>query len=200
MDALFHPSHEEMYPYSQKNVFVDNESPMTMGLCGAKRPGHFRGVMTVVMKLFMAIKPNKSYFGQKDAQQVAVIGRMIDDLFLDVEVVPCPIVRESDGLALSSRNVFLTEEERREATALHRALLLAREAIDEGEKSPDKIKKIITNKLESTSGQIDYIEIVSQRDLASLTIIEGDVLIAIAVKFSAARLIDNIFLEVSPCL
>lgn len=194
-DILFHPSVLEMYPTGYK-TFVDVES-ITNALCGKSRPGHFKGVTTVVTKLFNIVTPNRAYFGQKDAQQVAVIEQMVRDLNMDVEIIPCPIIREKDGLAMSSRNVYLSAEERKAALILSRSLFEAKEFIDRGEKNAEVIKTHILNVIrQEPLAQIDYVEIVNAAALENVTTLEGDILIALAVRFGKARLIDNIRLEV----
>jgi len=138
VDYVFNPSVEEMYP-AMYSTYVE-EVELSKYLCGASRPGHFRGVCTVVTKLFNIVKPTKAYFGQKDAQQFRVLRRMVRDLNMDVEMIEMPIVREEDGLAMSSRNVYLSPEERKEATRLYKSLLKAKELIESGERDVQKIK------------------------------------------------------------
>jgi len=197
-DILFQPSVTEMYPGGYK-TFVDVET-ITNALCGKSRPGHFKGVTTVVNKLFNIVTPDRAYFGQKDAQQVAVIEQMVRDLSMNLEIIPCPIIREADGLAMSSRNVYLTADERKAALILSRSLFDAKKRIEQGEKNADLIKDYISNTIQKEPlAQIDYIEIVNAVTLEDLQSIDGDVLIALAVKFGKARLIDNIRLEVSSC-
>jgi pantoate--beta-alanine ligase len=170
---------------------------MTQVLCGRSRPGHFRGVTTVVSKLFHVTTPDRAYFGQKDAQQVAVIQQMVSDLDFDVQIVACPIVREPDGLALSSRNTYLSETQRAQASGISRALFEAREMILSGQRDAtlmaDHIKKRITA---IDSATVDYVSIVDARTLADLDTLIGEVLIAVAVKMGRTRLIDNIRVEV----
>ncbi|MCG8540106.1 MAG: pantoate--beta-alanine ligase [Clostridia bacterium] len=195
-DIVFSPSIEEMYPLGC-STYVEIEGDITKKLCGASRSGHFKGVATVVTKLFNIVMPNRAYFGQKDAQQVAVIKRMVKDLHLDVEIVPCPIVREGDGLAMSSRNTYLNEEERRAGTILSKALFEAKERIEEGEINPLKISYFIIETIESEPlCEIDYVEVVHGETLESIERVKGDVLIALAVKIGKTRLIDNLRLEV----
>lgn len=195
VDIIFHPKTLEMYPKGYKS-YVEVEE-ITKGLCGASRPGHFRGVTTVVTKLFNIVKPNRAYFGQKDAQQVAVILQMTKDLNMDVEIVSCPIVRESDGLAMSSRNTYLNSEERKAALVLSRTLFLAKEKIEKGEKDSNIIFDTIRSIIDSEPlAQIDYIEIVNGDSLDKIQIIEGKILIALAVRIGKTRLIDNILMEV----
>ncbi len=195
-DIVFSPSIEEMYPLGC-STYVEIEGDITKKLCGASRSGHFKGVATVVTKLFNIVMPDRAYFGQKDAQQVAVIKRMVKDLHLDVEIVPCPIVREGDGLAMSSRNTYLNEEERRAGTILSKALFEAKERIEGGEINPLKISDFIIETIESEPlCEIDYVEVVHGETLESIERVKGDVLIALAVKIGKTRLIDNLRLEV----
>lgn len=195
-DIVFSPSIEEMYPLGC-STYVEIEGDITKKLCGASRSGHFKGVATVVTKLFNIVMPDRAYLGQKDAQQVAVIKRMVKDLHLDVEIVPCPIVREGDGLAMSSRNTYLNEEERRAGTILSKALFEAKERIEGGEINPLKISDFIIETIESEPlCEIDYVEVVHGETLESIERVKGDVLIALSVKIGKTRLIDNLRLEV----
>lgn len=192
VDYLFTPSAEEMYPTGAV-TFINVESDITKRLCGASRPGHFKGVTTIVGKLFNIVQPNMAFFGQKDAQQVAVIERMVKDLNMPVTIVPCPIVRESDGLALSSRNTYLGMDERQSAPVIYQTLMSAREAIVAGERDADYVKQYIKRRIEDVPfAKTDYVEIVDALSLEPLTVLKGDVLIAVAVKFGKPRLIDNI--------
>jgi len=194
VDYIFYPSVEEMYPEDFKTVV--SVKKITEMMCGKSRPGHFDGVATVVLKLFNIVNPDRAYFGQKDAQQLAVIKQMVKDLNLDVEIVPCPIVREQDGLAMSSRNVYLSEEERKSATVLYRALNLAKEMIEKGEKEVSVIKKAMEEMiLKEKYTKIDYIEFVNSDTFEVISKVEGKVLIALAVFVGKARLIDNIVVE-----
>lgn len=189
--VVFNPEPSEMY-FEDKSTSV-SVSNLTDKLCGAKRPGHFDGVCLVVSKLFNIVTPDKAYFGQKDAQQVAVIKRMVRDLNFDVEIVACPIIREEDGLAKSSRNTYLSNEERKAALILSRSLTLAKETLISGEKNAEKIKDIIKNELNSeVLAKIDYVEVVDSESLENVEIIENEVLIPIAVYIGKTRLIDNI--------
>ncbi|HOK34143.1 MAG TPA: pantoate--beta-alanine ligase, partial [Fervidobacterium sp.] len=154
VDYIFNPSVEEMYP-AYYSVYVD-ETEMSKYLCGARRPGHFRGVCTVVTKLFNIVRPTRAYFGQKDAQQFRILRRMVENLNMDVEMVEMPIVREPDGLAMSSRNVYLSDEERREAPRLYKSLLEAKKLIDSGERDVQKIKDEIQRVLNHPLLKIDY--------------------------------------------
>lgn len=194
-DLLFAPETEEMYPPGYKTYVEVTE--ITDVLCGASRPGHFKGVTTVVTKLFNIVKPDKAFFGQKDAQQVAVIKKMVKDLNMDIEIVPVPIVREEDGLAMSSRNVYLNPEERKAAPILYKSLQRAKELIEKGEKNSSTILKEMEEMiLKEPLAKIDYIEIVDGETLKRKDKIEGNVLIALAVKIGKTRLIDNIQMEV----
>jgi len=195
-DILFAPEVRDMYPPGY-SFFVETEGEITGKMCEASRPGHFRGVTTVVSKLFNICGPDKAYFGQKDAQQVTILEKMVKELNFPLEIIRVPIVREPDGLAMSSRNVYLSSEERREALVLYRSLQAAEKAIREGEKSVEGVKEIITAVINSSPlAQIDYVEINRADDLGSIDRIEGAVLIALAVKFGTTRLIDNLIVEV----
>lgn len=195
-DILFNPSAEEMYG-SDDSTFVIVEGDITTKLCGKSRPTHFKGVTTVVAKLFNIVKPHRAYFGQKDAQQVAVIQKMVRDLNFDIEVVACDLVRESDGLALSSRNVYLSEDERSEALVLSKSLFKARDIFLEGERNADILKDFLTSAIrKSRKAEIDYIEILDAKTLREIDRIEDKALVALAVKFGKTRLIDNVYLEV----
>lgn len=190
VDLIFHPEVEEMYG-PDFHSFVDM-TVLPEKLCGASRPVHFRGVQTVVTKLFHIIPAQRAYFGQKDAQQLAIIRRMVIDLDFDIEIIGCPIIREEDGLAKSSRNTYLSEEERKQAVILNQSLEEAMKAIDAGEKDAAKVKQIITDKLNTCSlARIDYVEVVSFDNIQPIKKIEGAVLIAIAVYIGTTRLIDN---------
>jgi len=188
------PDAHEMYPDGFA-TYVNVEG-LTDNLCGRSRPGHFRGVATVVAKLFMAVKPHSAVFGQKDAQQVLVIQRMVRDLNLDVDVVVAPTIREADGLAKSSRNVYLTPEARQEAPVLYRALQMGKTLIEDGVRDADQVLGAMRNLIvEAPHAQIDYVEAVDMDRLASLSDLSGRVLLAVAVYFGKARLIDNIWVE-----
>lgn len=194
-DVMFTPSPEEMYPDGYRTyITVEGLSGM---LCGKTRPIHFRGVATVVCKLLHIVSPDRAYFGQKDAQQLVVIRRMVRDLNLSVKIVGCPIVREADGLAKSSRNVYLTEGERHRAPILYQSLCMAQQMVEAGERKADTLRDAIVEKIQSASPtRIDYVEIVGSDTLEPVTLLAGRVLIALAVKFGNTRLIDNIELEV----
>ncbi len=190
-DLIFHPEPEEMY----KDGFVSfvDMNGLTNHLCGLSRPIHFRGVCTVCNKLFNIVKPDRAYFGQKDAQQLAVIKRMVKDLNMDLEIVGCPIVREEDGLAMSSRNTYMNEEERKAALILSKSIRLGQEMVEAGEKDAAKVREAMT-KLISTEpmADIEYVEIVNNATMEAVDTIEGEILCAIAVRINnKVRLIDN---------
>lgn len=187
---IFNPEPENMYS-DDFSSFIDMNT-LTKGLCGKTRPIHFRGVCTVVGKLFNIVQPDKAYFGQKDAQQLAVIRQMVNDLNFNLEIVGCPIIREADGLAKSSRNTYLNPEERQAALILSKSLERGRELIEAGEKDTAVIKKAITDMIETEPlAKIDYVEIVDWNTLEPVDTIEGPVLNAIAVYIGKTRLIDN---------
>lgn len=187
---IFNPEPENMYS-DDFSSFIDMNT-LTKGLCGKTRPIHFRGVCTVVGKLFNIVQPDKAYFGQKDAQQLAVIRHMVNDLNFNLEIVGCPIIREADGLAKSSRNTYLNAEERQAALILSKSLEHGRELIEAGEKDTAVIKKAITDMIETEPlAKIDYVEIVDWNTLEAVDTIEGPVLNAIAVYIGKTRLIDN---------
>ena len=196
MDVLFIPSVSEMYPEGY-STYVEVQR-LTEGLCGRFRPGHFRGVTTVVLKLFNIVNPHKAYFGEKDYQQLKVIEKMARDLNLDVEIVPCPTVREEDGLAMSSRNSYLSEEERRSATVIYKALIEAKRLYENGERDAKKlesrVREILLN--EKLVRKIDYVEVVHPETLEELEIVgEDGAVLAVALWIGRARLIDNIKLK-----
>ena len=191
-DAIFHPSAGEMY-CADFSTWV-NEQRVSDGLCGASRPGHFRGVTTVVLKLFTIVQPDAAVFGLKDFQQCAVIARMVRDLDLPVRLVFAPTVRERDGLALSSRNAYLSPEERTEAPTLRRALLAARAAFAKGEHSAAKLTRIVRGKI-SGIALVDYIETVDSATLKPARVMKRSDTIALAAFFGRTRLIDNIQLR-----
>ena len=188
VDIVFAPTAAEMYPQSQLTWI---ETPaLTEHLCGPGRPGHFRGVATVVMKLLQIVQPDRAYFGEKDAQQLAVIRRMVKDLNVPLTVVPVATVRESDGLAMSSRNQHLSPAERQTATALSRALFAARKLVESGEPSPDVIQSAVAPQLAGI--RVEYFSIVDPETLQPVTRIERRVLIAGAIWLESTRLIDNV--------
>ncbi|MFC7783570.1 MULTISPECIES: pantoate--beta-alanine ligase [unclassified Rossellomorea] len=197
VDILFIPEVDEMYKGEQSVTMSVIERVEV--LCGRKREGHFDGVVTVLTKLFHLIQPTRAYFGLKDAQQVAVVEGLVSDYFFPVEIVRVPTVREEDGLAKSSRNVYLSKEERREAPSLYQSLEEAKNRIEDGERDPDSIISMISkNVQENTSGEIDYVEVYSYPELTELTSVHGEIIIALAVQFQQARLIDNIIISVEP--
>jgi len=197
VDALFHPTAEEMYP--RPMVTYVEVGQLDAVLCGAKRPGHFRGVATVVSKLFHIVQPDFAFFGKKDYQQYLVIRRMVSDLNLPIEVCAVSIVREEDGLALSSRNVFLTLEQRQAAKVLSQSLNEAETRLRAGERSARELEKQVRERISrQRQGVIDYVEVRDAEDLSEVSIIERPVLIALAVKFGSTRLIDNKVVEVDP--
>ena len=190
-DLIFNPEPSEMY----KDGFVSfvDMNGLTNHLCGLSRPVHFRGVCTVCTKLFMIVGPDRAYFGQKDAQQLAVIKRMVKDLNMPLEIVGCPIVRESDGLAMSSRNTYMNVEERSAALILSKSIKLGEELIDNGERSAAVVKAKMTELLESEPmADVEYVSVVNNLTMEDIDEIEGDVLVAIAVRINnKVRLIDN---------
>ncbi|MDD6182806.1 MAG: pantoate--beta-alanine ligase [Lachnospiraceae bacterium] len=187
---IFHPAPEEMYA-PDYCTFVDMNK-LTDVLCGKTRPIHFSGVCSVVSKLFNIVTPDRAYFGQKDAQQLAVIRRMVRDLNFDIEIVGCPIVREPDGLALSSRNTYLNTEERKAALVLSQALKLGKDMMESGETDAVRIRKAMVEHIENEPlARIDYVEIVDADSLESVQKIENKVLTAMAVYIGNTRLIDN---------
>lgn len=189
-DLIFHPEPSEMYE-DDFSSFVDMNT-LTGGLCGKTRPIHFRGVCTVVAKLFNIVTPDRAYFGQKDAQQLAVIRHMVSDLSYGIEIVGCPIIREEDGLAKSSRNTYLNPEERKAALILSQSLNEGKKLVEAGEKDASKIKKVITDKINTEPlAKIDYVEVVDWKTLEPVETIEGTILTAIAVYIGKTRLIDN---------
>ena len=195
VDLVFAPTVREMYP--QRRVTTVTVSEVTEGLCGASRPGHFDGVATVVAKLLNIVQPDRAYFGLKDAQQVAVVARMAQDLNMPTEIVPCPTVREPDGLALSSRNVYLSAEEREQALSLSRSLAQVPAWIAEGVSASELSERLRREIGRSPLAQIEYAEALTYPDLlppdggAPLRGVEGQLLVALAVRFGSTRLIDN---------
>ncbi len=188
VDYIFAPEASEMY--QDRKVFVDIED-MSDHLCGAKRPGHFRGVLTVCSKLFNITGADRAYFGQKDAQQVAIIKKLVSDLNMPIEIIPCPIIREEDGLALSSRNTYLSKEERKAALCLSKAIFAGEKLAKEGgsvEEVIGKMKEIIDSEELS---KIDYISVVDLKTMEDASDFDGDRLVAIAVYIGKTRLIDN---------
>lgn len=196
VDVIFHPSTEEMYP-GKLSVKVIVQERVNV-LCGESRPGHFDGVATVLTKLFNIVEPDRVYMGMKDAQQVAVVEGLVADFNFPLELIPVDTVREEDGLAKSSRNVQLSEKERQQAPYLYKSLLEAKKLLMEGERDEKRIISHMKQFIEeNTDGNIDYIEIYSFPGLEKMDKLEGKIIIALAVKFSKARLIDNIVITLS---
>ena len=190
VDLVFYPDAAEMYRPGDC-TFVDL-SALTQHLCGKSRPTHFRGVTTVVTKLFNITTPTRAYFGQKDAQQLAVIRQMVADLDMDIQVVACPIVREPDGLAKSSRNSYLTPEQRKAAQVISRAVFEGQRMVKSGERQAEKVITIMRDIIaEQPLAEIEYIEAVNAATMQKISQIEGTVLVAVAVRFGKTRLIDN---------
>lgn len=189
-DVIFNPEPAEMYP-DHFTSFIDTTETTEL-LCGASRPIHFRGVCTVVGKLFNIVMPDRAYFGQKDAQQLATIRRFVRDLDFDIEIIPCPIIREDDGLAKSSRNTYLSPEERQAALILSQSLAKGKAAIDGGERDAQKVIDIIKENLATEPlARVDYVEVVDFQNIQRVSTIEGETLVAIAVFIGKTRLIDN---------
>lgn len=194
VDAVFYPDDQQMYgPLHKTYVITEDLSEV---LCGRSRPGHFRGVTTIVAKLFNIVQPDLAVFGQKDAQQAIIIKRMVEDLNFPVEIVVAPIIREADGLAMSSRNKYLSPQQRKEATVLYRSLKLAEQEFKNGNYDLNEIKSKMRHLIETeSSGKIDYIEAVDAETLGEPVPGKRPVLLALAVFFHPARLIDNIILK-----
>jgi len=194
VDVVFAPSPEQMYPF--ENVTWVNVEKLTEPLCGKSRPGHFRGVTTVCAKLFNIVSPDAAYFGQKDAQQAIVIKRMVADLNMPLEIVICPTIREPNGLAVSSRNQYLSDRQKKDAANIYKSLRECRRMIEAGttetQQIIDGMRKILQ---QIPSGQIEYISIVDAETLESIDTISGKVLAAVSVKVNPARLIDNILVD-----
>lgn len=190
VDLIFHPTPEEMYG-EHFYTYVDMDV-LTKELCGLSRPIHFRGVCTVVNKLFNIVTPDHAYFGEKDAQQLAIIKRMVKDLNMPLEVHGCPIIREEDGLAKSSRNTYLSEEERKAALVLSRSIFLGKEMVEKGERDAKKVVAAMTAEIEKEPlAKIDYVKVVDLETMQQVETIEHDILTAIAVYIGKTRLIDN---------
>ena len=195
-DVIFHPEPEEMYP-PHFTSFVDTTETTEL-LCGAVRPVHFRGVCTVVSKLFNIVQPDRAYFGQKDAQQLATIKRFVRDLNFDIEIVPCPIVREEDGLAKSSRNTYLNPQERKAALILSKSLTIGRQLVEAGERDANVVATAIRQHLETEPlAKVDYVEVVNFETVQRVNRIAGETLVAIAVYIGKTRLIDNFIVNLA---
>jgi pantoate--beta-alanine ligase len=193
-DILFLPEAEEMYPPGFRTAV--EVAGLQDKLCGGSRPGHFRGVATVVLKLLNIVRPDSVFLGQKDAQQVVILRRMAEDLDLVVRIIDLPTVREPDGLAMSSRNVYLSAEERRAATVLFRGLEEARRVFDAGERGASRIReRLLATLATEPLARVDYAEVVDPVNLEPVERVEGETLIALAVYFGRTRLIDNIILR-----
>ena len=191
VDAVFAPTVSEMYPAPVTCMVIENK--LSKGLCAKTRPTHFNGVTTVVAKLFNATLPDIAVFGQKDAQQARVLKRMVRDLNFPIRMVVAPIVREADGLAKSSRNKYLSEDERARALVLSRSLLAAKEMAEKGEKDLAKLTGFIRKEIEAQGGKVDYVEAIDSEELEPVTVRDGKpVMIALAAYFGTTRLIDNI--------
>jgi len=196
-DIVFLPAVEELYP-SGYTTYVQVEGSISATLCGVSRPTFFRGVATIVTKLFHIVTPQRAYFGQKDAQQAAVIKKMIRDLNFDIDIVICPTVREKDGLAMSSRNTYLTPTQRAQAVGISQALFEARALIENGEHRASHIRQSIETRIAAIDDAvIDYVSIVDATTLADVETLSGETLIAAAVKVGKTRLIDNIQVQIS---
>ena len=195
-DLIFNPEPKEMYP--EHFTTSVNTTEVTEYLCGAKRPVHFGGVCTVLTKLFNIVSPDRAYFGQKDAQQLAVVKRFVRDLNFDIEIIGCPIVREADGLAKSSRNTYLSPEERKAAVILSKSLKVGKDLILNGERDSAKVIDAITKVLYTEPlARVDYVSIVDNTNIQPISKIKGEVLVAIAVYIGTTREIDNFIIEVN---
>lgn len=194
VNCVFIPEVNEMYPPGYA-TYVQLENEMPKVLCGIRRPTHFKGVTTIVCKLLNIVKPNKLYLGQKDMQQAVILKKMINDLNYKIDVIICPIIREKDGLAMSSRNTYLTPDERNIAPILRKALQIGESMIELGERDPQVVIKEIKRKIKETNAEIDYVEIVDPETLMKKERISGKVLIAAAIFIGNTRLIDNTIVE-----
>lgn len=191
---IFHPEPEEMY-HDGFSSYVDM-NVLTEELCGLSRPVHFRGVCTVVTKLFNIVKPDRAYFGQKDAQQLAIIRHMVDDLNMDIEIVGCPIIREEDGLAKSSRNTYLSEEERKAALILSKTINLGKKMVEDGETDANKIVEAMKENIKTEPlAKIDYVKAVDGLTMQQIDTVKKPMLVAMAVYIGKTRLIDNFIYE-----
>ena len=195
---VFHPSVDEMYPdgNGKTDTYIEILNDMPKQLCGRTRPNHFRGVCTVVGKLFNIVLPDKAYFGEKDAQQLAIIRRMVRDLSYGIEIVGCPIVREPDGLAKSSRNIHLKADERKAAAVLYRSLKIAEEMASDGEKSSKAVTDAVRAEIEKEPlAEVEYVSAVDSLSMEPVEMVGKGTLIAIAVRIGQTRLIDNCVLN-----
>jgi len=194
VDVIFYPTVKEMYPTGY-NTYASVEG-LTHVMCGASRPGHFRGVTTIVAKLFNIVQPDIAYFGQKDAQQTIVIKKMVKDLDMSIKIETLPIIREKDGLAMSSRNAYLSKRARKDAAILYKSLKKAEKLIKNGEKNAEKLIKIMYNSIHSKkTAVVDYISIVDAENLKELKKVKKKALIALAIWIEKVRLIDNIVID-----
>jgi pantoate--beta-alanine ligase len=198
VDIVFAPPVEEMYPgFPAPPLTTVSVAGLTDGLCGTARPGHFDGVATVVTKLFSIVGPSTAYFGKKDAQQLAVVRRLAADLCLAVEIVGCPLVREPDGLAMSSRNRHLSPGQRAAASVIHRGLQAGAELVAGGERDPARLRRVVANVLTTEPlVRLEYAEVVAAGTLAALDVLDGEVLVAVAARMGDVRLIDNMTIHV----
>jgi pantoate--beta-alanine ligase len=195
VDVLFAPSVPEMYP--EPTVTTVHVAGLTEGLCGAARPTHFDGVTTVVAKLFSITGPCTAYFGRKDFQQLAVVRRMAADLDLPVEVVGCPLVREPDGVAMSSRNAYLSAGERSRATGIFASLRAGAAAVEDGERDPARVAAVVEAEAARHGLELEYVEVRQTSDLAPVAALDGEVVVAVAAQVGNARLIDNVTMQIA---
>ena len=195
VDVLFVPSVPEMYP--EPTVTTVHVAGFTEGLCGAARPTHFDGVTTVVAKLFSIVGPSTAYFGRKDFQQLAVVRRMATDLDLPVQVVGCPLVREPDGVAMSSRNAYLSGGDRERATGIFASLRAGAAAVEDGERDPERIRAAVEAEAARHGLELEYAEVRRAADLAPLATVDGEVVVAVAASVGKARLIDNVTMQIA---
>ena len=195
VDVLFVPSVPEMYP--EPTVTTVHVAGLTEGLCGAARPTHFDGVTTVVAKLFSIVGPSTAYFGRKDFQQLAVVRRMATDLDLPVQVVGCPLVREPDGVAMSSRNAYLSAGDRERATGIFASLRAGAAAVEDGERDPERVRAAVEAEAARHGLELEYAEVRRAADLAPLTTVDGEIVVAVAASVGKARLIDNVTMQIA---
>ena len=195
VDVLFVPSVPEMYP--EPTVTTVHVAELTDGLCGAARPTHFDGVTTVVAKLFSIVGPSTAYFGRKDFQQLAVVRRMATDLDLPVQVVGCQLVREPDGVAMSSRNAYLSAGDRERATGIFASLRAGAAAVEDGERDPERVRAAVEAEAARHGLELEYTEVRRAADLAPLATVDGEVVVAVAAAVGKARLIDNVTMQIA---